>query len=271
MTDDEKRRIYLTDDEIRKRYERDGGPMGANQEAITKFIQMIRAHEKSENSCVREIIAGLDNLQSIAPNFTIFQSPDKNFFMHQFKALTISLTSSDLVMSHEFGHALLGMINGLQIPEKFEEVVERAYNHSKSTEIIPKLIEYIKRISNPDLPEVTEAEKGPVSDIISAIHLNCAFRIKGEIYILPSYHPRSYYQNEKTGERKIKQIFDECFANIYALMANNHHKELEDIKTLFGEEFFQVMNAELEKAAKTINRISEKTLHDSSEEEFRFL
>ena len=219
---------------------------------------MLREHEKSDDSNVRRIIAGLVNLESIAPNFTIFQSDKSAGFMHQFNALSITSQMDQLGISHEFGHAILGMINGLKIPEKFEEVVERAYSHSKSPEIIDKLRQYIKCISNPDSSEITKAEKGPVSDIISAIHQNCAFRIKGETYILPSFHRRSYYYNEETSQMKTKQIFDECFANFYALISNNCHEELEKLKMLFGEEFLKVMNAELEKVAITINKEPKK-------------
>ena len=251
----------MTEDEeirIRKRYERDGGPKGANHEAVSQFINMLRKHEQSDNSNVRRIVAGLGNLEHIAPNFTIFQSDKIAGFMHQFNALSITLQMDQLVISHEFGHAILGMVNGLKIPEEFEKVVARAYSRSKSPENIDKLREYIKRISNSDSTERTEAEKGPVSDIISAIHQYSSFKINGQVYILPSFHLRSYYYDDTMCQMKTKQIFDECFANFYALISNNCHEELEKLKMLFGEEFFSVMDAELEKAAITINKEIEK-------------
>ena len=105
----------MTEDEeirIRKRYERDGGPKGANHEAVSQFINMFRKHEQSDNSNVRRIVAGLGNLEHIAPNFTIFQSDKIAGFMHQFNALSITLQMDQLVISHEFGHAILGMVNG---------------------------------------------------------------------------------------------------------------------------------------------------------------
>ena len=71
----------MMDEEIRKKYQREGGALGENSIAITRFINMLQTHEKSENADVRNIVENIENLQSVAPNFTIFQS-GKRYFLY---------------------------------------------------------------------------------------------------------------------------------------------------------------------------------------------
>ncbi len=65
------------------------------------------------------------------------------------------------------------------------------------------------------------------------------------ICVLPTYHEKEYYYDEKNKQPNLKNIFDEDFANYYALKVNNCQKEIETIRTLFGDEFTQVLDAEL--------------------------
>lgn len=258
----------MTDGEIREKYQRESSQLGKNDEAITKFINMLHIHEKSDNNNVKTIISSINKLENIAPNFTIFQSDKNTFFMHQFKALQISTNSDELKLSHEFGHAILGMINKVQILENFEEVVKRAREHCISPENKDKFREYMEYLTDSTKIERTMAEKGPVSDIISSIFQNHSFRFQNTNtrYILPSFHDRSYYFDEDRGKMKTKQIFDEGFANFYALVANNCHRELETLRTLFGEEYLQIMQKELEKASNTLTMAKEKNTPQAVEQ-----
>lgn len=258
----------MTDNEIREQYQREGGPLGKNDEAITKFIDMLRIHEKSDNADIRTIVANLDNLKNLVPNFTIFQSEDSTYFMNQFSALQISTQSDQLALSHEFGHMILGKINKLEMPSDFEEVVKRARAHCVAPENKEKFIEYIEYLSDSSKNERTEAEKGPVSDIISSIFQYPALTFKktNKTHILPSFHNRDYYFDEERGKMKSNKIFDEDFANFYALVSNNCHKELETLKVLLGEEWLKTMQIELERSAKTIDIIQEKPSTQATEQ-----
>ena len=76
--------------------------------------------------------------------------------------------------------------------------------------------------------------------------------------MLPSFHNRDYYFNEEENAVKIDKIYDEDFANYYALKANNCDRELDIIKELFGEEILQVLDSELLKSAVILERVAAK-------------
>ena len=251
----------MTDEEIRKRYQRDGGPLGKNKLAIDKFIRMLHTHEKSSSKKIRDIVANLQNLQNLEPDFIIFESEKVTGFMHQFAALRIDIENSDdLVLSHEFGHGVLSMINGLELPDGYEETVKQARANCISQENKEKFRQFVEYISDKDNTERTEAEKGPVSDIISSIfqYPGLSFAATNKTCILPSYHDREYYFDEEKGIMKTDAIFDENFANFYALVANNCAKELQTLRELLGDDWMKEMEQQLEKAAKTIEMAKEK-------------
>ena len=254
----------MNEQEIRLKYQRDGGSQGKNDIAVSRFIDMLHLHEKSDNPYIRRIVENVQNISSLAPNFTIFQSEKSTFFMHQFCALQIKLNSDDLVLCHEFGHAILGITeqrdetknNSLRNsshvnpPENFEEIVKQANQNAKSTKNIEKFKAYIKYLSDANQSERTDAEKGPVSDIISSIFQTPAFSIENKKHVLPSYHMRDYYFDEEKGQMKVDKIFDEDFANFYTLTVNNCDKELQILREFLGEEWMHVMETRLEEASK---------------------
>lgn len=258
----------IDDDAIRNRYQRTDGPLGRNERAVDKFIKMLHQHEKSDDPNVRKIISNIDNLKDIAPNFTIFESEDKSFYMSFFRAITINVNSSDLVTSHEFGHALLGMLNNTEVPENYEQITKNARAHCVDENTKDKFIDYIVHISDSENQDRTEAQKGPVSDIISAVfqYPKLEFQKINKACVLPAYHNRDYYFDEEKGAMKTDKIFDECFANYYSLVANNCHKELEELRMLLGDEWMQTMETELERAAKTIEMVQEKHKPDAMEQ-----
>ena len=257
----------MIEQEIRDKYQRDGGPAGKNDKAITKFIEMLRKHAKSNNSYIQDIVNNINNLEILAPNFIIFESEDQTFFMHQFKALQIALNSDDLKISHEFGHCILSAINKLEVPDNFESIVKGAKHNCINEENKDKFIEYFDYLSNSDNMQRTDAEKGPVSDIISSVFQqpSLVFAKLNKQCVLPSFHIRSYYFDEEKGQMRTKVIFDEQFANFYALVANNCDKELQILKELLGEEWYKTMENELEKASRNIRLIKDKQNSDPIE------
>lgn len=249
---------------IRERYQRDGGPLGKNDEAIEKFVGMLQTHKESDSHTVQKIIDNIENIEIMAPNFTIFQS-DRNGFMHQFNALNIDTESNidkeaeKLVISHEFGHVLLGITSRnqnseekVQVPEGFEQIVKGARANCISPENKEIFRKFIEFISNSNETERTEAEKSLVSDIISSVFQYPAltFAKTEQTCVLPAYHNRDYWFDEENGKMKTNIIFDEQFANYYALVANNCDKELEKLETLLGEEWMKTMQEQLEKTEK---------------------
>ncbi len=251
---------------IREKYQRDGGSMGANQKAIDRFIQMLHCHEKCDNEYIRNIVKNIHKFEEIAPNFTIFESPNRTFFLKNFNAIQIidEGSGNDLVLSHEFGHAILEILNNTEIPEDFENIVKGARAHCVNAEKKDEFIEYIEYLSDVNEINRTEAEKGPVSDIISSIfqYPSLHFLKTGKTCVLPVYHDREEYFDEKKGKMRVGRILEEDFANFYALVANNCHRELEILKNLLGEEWFQVMENELSKASRNIEKEEQITEQD---------
>lgn len=250
----------MTEEEIRKIYERDGGPLGANHNAINKFIDMLQKFQECYDSNVRSISDNIGKLKDIAPNFMIFETDKSCDFLKRFNAMEISRDSSQIVMAHEFGHGILKMINQGKTPENFEKVIVRARANCISPENRDYFIKYLEHLCNKNNFDRTEAEKGPLSDILSSVFQtqSVTFKSNGKQYIFPSSHVRSYYFDEENGVRKIEQIFDEDFANYLALVSGNHRAELTVLRTLLGDEWIQTMQTELEKAGKNIEMGKEK-------------
>lgn len=258
----------MTDEEIRKKYQRDGGPLGENERAITKFINMIHAHENSNNEHVQSIIQHIDQLSQIAPNFNIFESKERTFYMRNFNALQLSTNEDELTDAHEFGHAILNIANDLQVPEGFEDIVRAARANCINDRNKQNFIKYMEYLSDKENAERTNAEKGPLSDIISSIFQYPALKFAqtGKTCVFPSSHSRDYYFDEEKGRMKEKAIFDEDFANFYTLVANNCTRELEILQEFLGEDWMQVMTSELEKAAHNLEISHEKTQPDVKEQ-----
>jgi len=185
----------MREEEIRKKYQRadDTDLRGTNIEAMDRFIEMLYLHEKSEDPRVKDIAENFEYIDKIAPNFVIFQG-DKCCFMHNFKAYQIAKDTDMLVASHEFGHAVLSMMNDTTVPENYGDIIQRAKQHALSSGNKEYFKEYVQYIcgKTDKKEERTEAEKGPVSDIISSIFQFQALRIGSQdnVCIFPSSHPR---------------------------------------------------------------------------------
>lgn len=253
----------MNEQEIRKKYQRsdDSDPRGCNVGAINKFIEMLKLHEQSTDSRIKNIAQNASSLSDIASNFVIFQGKDC-FFMHKFNAYQIASNSDILTASHEFGHAVLSIATKTQVPVNYFDIITRAKNHALSSENKENFKQYIEYLcgKTKDKDSRTNAEKGPLSDIISSIFQRQGLRIGSyeNACYFPSSHPRSYYFDEEKGTPNIRNIFDEDFANYYALKANNCTAEIETLKSLFGREFIETLEVQLDLVSQRI--LPEKNL-----------
>lgn len=252
----------MREEEIRKKYQRDNenNPRGTNVKAMDKFVQLLSLQKESTDSRINDIAENFGCIDKLAPNFTIFEAKEC-FFMRNFKAYQISEDTNMLVAAHEFGYAVLSIMNHTVVPEDYKDIIEKAKQHAISPENREDFRGYIQYLSGKteEKENRTEAEKGPVSDIISSIFQFQGLRIGSpdNICWLPSSYSREYYYNEEKEEPDYKNIFDEDFANYYTLKANNCIQEIETVKKLFGEEFVQVLDGELEKACETLMAVKE--------------
>ncbi len=249
----------MNEQEIRLKYQRDdeNDLRGTNILAMDRFIEMLKLHEKSDDLRIRSIADNFDKFGKISPNFTIFED-EKCAFMHQFKAYQISKDTNMLVASHEFGHAVLSIANNLQLPDDYENVIERAKKHALSQEHKEEFKEYVQYLCDrtEQRGKRSEAEKKLVADIISSIFQSPGLRIGSNenVCILPAYHLRGYYYDEESKTPNVKNIFDEDFANYYTLKVNNCDKEIETLKSLFGEELINVLDNQLQIAYERLDK-----------------
>lgn len=254
----------MKEEEIRKKYQREDSsdPRGQNVQAMNSFIKMLNLHRESEDANIRNIAENFEHIDKVAPNFTIFQGKDC-FFMHNFKAYQIEENTNMLIASHEFGHAVLSIMNNTKVPDDYAEVINRAKQHAMKPENKENFKAYIEYISGKTdaASDRTDAEKGPLSDMISSIFQQPGLRINSfeNLCILPSSHSRDYYYDSEKNEMKIDKIFDEDFANYYALKANNCMREIETLKSLFGNELIEILDTELEKATNKLMQVRDNS------------
>lgn len=254
----------MDENKIRKLYQRNdpNDQRGLNEGGINNFIRMLKLHENSTDKNIRSIAENFEAVENLAPNFTIFESQKDNkcFFMHQFKALQIGKNTDPLVASHEFGHAVLSMTTDVKVPENYGEILSRAKKHALSPENKETFKAYIEFLCKYGKEVITESEKGPVSDIISSVFQEQALRIGTyeNICWFPNSHTHDYYTEKETGEPNLKVIFDEDFANFYALKSTNSKKEIETLKTLFGTEFVETLENQLELSAEIFEKAVDK-------------
>lgn len=240
-------------EEIRKKYVRHGGIQGKNEMAVERLINMVEEQKSCSNTYIRNIAENFDALEKRMPNFIIFESEKENntFFMPTFNALQIDTSNNDIVLAHEYGHAVLKAFNETALPDDFNNILARAKQHALLPENKEKFMKYIEYLTDDTKQERTEEEKGPVSDIISSVFQFPAltFAKDGIKHVLPSFHDRSYYYDEENKEPKYNKIFDEQFANFYSLTAHERENELNTLRQLFGNEFMQTMEKQLELAS----------------------
>ena len=259
----------MTEQEIRKKYQRDDETdlRGANAGAIDNLIGMLEIHKNSSDEYVRNIAEHFGEFEKLAPNFVIFESQksDECFYMHSFSAFQIGKDTESLISSHEFGHAVIGVTSKTKVPEGYDGVIARAKAHALAPENREYFKQYITYLSQKDNEDRTQAEKGPVSDIISSVFQQEGFRIgsyDNECW-LPAYHLREYYFDEEKGEVKVDKVYDEDFSNFYSLKANNCEKEIETLRNLFGDELIEVLSSEILKSAVILERVASKDQKES--------
>lgn len=125
----------MKEEEIRKKYQRENesDARGTNVKAMDKFVQLLNQHKQSNAPRINDITENFEGIGKLAPNFTIFEAKDC-FFMHNFKAYQISEDTDMLVAAHEFGHAILSIMNHTVVPKDYNEIITRAKQHAVSPE-----------------------------------------------------------------------------------------------------------------------------------------
>ncbi len=252
--------------EFRKKFERlEENQLGVNTNVIDLIIEFIQySLANCENEDIKFFLDNFDKIDKIGEGFTIFETTDIIGYMYQFKALNLTRSLDMLSIGHEIGHVLNSIKNiitytdsfgyTISTPDNFAQLLKDAKDNSKKDiDRIRYYIEYLCKDSN-----ISDAEKGPVSDIFSAVYQTWGVmvRSKDNICSFPSTH-KGFYDKTKNEEEKLGIIFDECFANIFSLLANNKKSELKIIKDFFGEDFYNIFENEIRQSVQIFRSIIE--------------
>lgn len=258
--------------------------LGVNTNVVNRIIYFINS---TKNKCKNETVKlFLDNLDKIDATYKLFNIEDLNGtngikvgFSYLWQKLLLKEDLSDIAMGHELGHVLNGVKNitfadpikhpleslktNIIIPEGFDKVIENAKENCISSENKEEFKKYIEHICKGDTR--TEAERVLVSDILSAVFGVQGLRIGTyeNLCMFPGIH-REFFDKNLSISKRNEVKFDECFADIFSLIANNCEKELNDLNRFLGKDFIQWFVSEIEKAIQSFRSDIEHSLLEDS-------
>lgn len=222
--------------------------LGDNSKEIERLWN-IYLNYRDGNEISRNI---LDSLLDVKENIQIFSSERTNY-LKMFGALELNISLPDSDIIHELGHLYYNLVLFNKIPDDFDEINQRAKEHSRMVSNVNfslngkevtganfrVLLEELCQKDN--LNSEKRDEIAPFSDIISAINLGVnRFETKdGSAYILPYSHSFEYYEQDDVTNYPL--VFDEQFANFFALTIMNQTEKLDILRKFFGEEWFLLM------------------------------
>lgn len=240
-----------------------------NKAEVNSLFLIVNNGLNSDDERIKNIYEQIFNIKRIEPRFNVFFSTKmSSAYLSNFKALNINKDDIQnyLILSHEYGHAMFDILLNKKVPEEYSTIMEIAKKHALTSNNINfnygslnvqnakfrDLIEYICDKSNKESLESV----GPFSDIISSMWQTGGFKnSKGDPFILPFSHPReTYFDNEN--HIKYDVIFDEQFANFFALKSTNSNEALETLKNLFGVEWYNFMDKNIDLMYDMINNNS---------------
>ena len=237
-----------------------------NKADVDYLLLLINEGTKSEDLKVREIYQNIINIKKIEPRFQLFLSVKTgSSYMHQFKALNINKNDLNnyLTVTHEYGHAMFDIVIKQEMPENYPKILENAkksalnnidMNYDYGTFSVRNgkfrnLLEFICDKNNIDKLQGL----GPLSDIISAMWQATGFNnSQGDPFFLPFSHTKNTYVTDDN-TIKYDKVFDEQFANFFALKSTNSVEALNVIKVLFGNEWYNAMEETIEKIYNFLN------------------
>ncbi len=128
----------------------------------------------------------------------------------------------------------------LGLDEKIIDIVKKSNKNVSSYEIMTKYINSLICENSDNLYRTQYDYATAISDIIDAVYLS-----KGEdIYGNEIYTPYSHRSDKKyyTGKKGTVTQLHELIANFSSLKALNHNQALADLKTIFGEDFYNMLD-----------------------------
>lgn len=238
-----------------------------NEDAINMLIRMVKKGLQSSDENIKTIFSNVVSIKSIFEGFNIWIGDSfKTGYLLKFGVINIQNKDINdyMTLMHEYGHAIFDIVLQSEYPEQFQNIVNQAISNAyefKNRKIdfanlqledgkFLNILEYICNEKN----RKSTIGMGPLSDIMSAMWQNGAFsKPNGEQLVLPYSHSRDSYLNED-GSVNYKIVYDEQFANFFSLKVNNCEKELNLLKDMFGEEWYNSMDEKIFEASQMLNQ-----------------
>ncbi len=244
-------------------------PLGNNEHSINHLWKVLNSLLENGNSITQNIIA---NFLEVKDTIQIFDSKSGSNYLYFFKALEIDRNSGDTELIHELGHFYYNnLLNNDELLKIFPDINERAktrcyqiknanftfdnikFENAKFSNLLEQMNKEIYRTKE------KKEQIGPFSDILSAICLGVnRFATPDKRYFtLPYSHSYEYYRKEDIVD--YARVFDEQFANFFALFVTNKTDLLETLRVLLGDEWYRIMqNTLLQIEAILIQKKEEK-------------
>lgn len=240
---------------------------GNNKDAVNMLTEMVKKGLQSSDENIRTIFSNTTGIKEKFEGFNIWIGDSfKTGYLLKFGVINVqSKDINDYVtLLHEYGHAVFDIVLQGEYPEDFENIVNQAVNNAysfKNQKIelgdlkledgkFLNVLEYMCDEKNKE----STIGMGPLSDIMSAMwQVNAFSKPNGEQLVLPYSHSREAYLKEDGGI-DYKRVYDEQFANFFSLKANNCTEELNLLRNMFGEEWYNSMNEKILEATQVLDQ-----------------
>lgn len=240
---------------------------GNNKNAVDMLTRMVKKGLQSNDENVRAIFSNVISLKEKFEGFNIWIGDSfKTGYLLKFGVINVqSKDINDYVtLLHEYGHAIFDIVLQGEMVEDFEDIVKQAVSNAYSFKNQKielgdlklddgKFINVLEYMCDEKNKESTIG-MGPLSDIMSAMwQVNAFSKPNGEQLTLPYSHSRDAYL-DKEGKIDYKRVYDEQFANFFSLKANNCTEELNLLKNMFGDVWYNSMNEKILESAQVLDQ-----------------
>ena len=215
----------------------------SNRPLLEHLDSLIRTAEKSDDESVRYISQNFDKITFVSPFLKITDGP--NDYKPAINRLSIGPKADNSTVMHLLGD-VFQRATVREVPEEAEGFTRDAISHAKDPNNIGFFKKYVEFLSKDDSGRVTEAERGPVSNIIAQVLGQSAFKINTEDNICKL--PRMNLAEKSQGVVSQEDVFRSVLASFFSLKALNNTEEINKLSKLFGSRFIDLFERQIESA-----------------------
>ena len=215
----------------------------SNMPLLEHLVDIIRIAEKSDDESVRYISQNFDKISFVSPFLKISDGP--NDYKPAINILSIGSEADNSTIMHLLGD-VFQRATVREMPAEVDSFTREAIQHVKDPNNIGFFKKYVEYLAKDNSGNVTEAERGPVSNVISQVLGQSAFKINTEDNICKL--PRMDLAEKSQGPVTQEDVFRSIFASFFALKALNRTGEINTLTKLFGSRFVDLFESQLESA-----------------------